>query len=234
MDIWSLGKLSRPLPESLTSVSGIGSFYRVTINGESSSPYLDIKLSWNKDNCLNFNVHMKPNELVKYLNTHSHHHCHHKSAVLSGVELQLALLTTMTPENANLSISIIYPDKHEALQTAGQPKPRIQEMQTLWAVLEDKSWSGPLLLEEKSRQTDFHHTFFITKYAYLGSTSRPINQVIKIAEDPLQPEMAPPMRSFQQTHEPRQKITWQPETKTPNWSCWHWPWPMALQLPSKV
>jgi hypothetical protein len=131
MDIWSLGKLSRPLPESLTSVSGIGSFYRVTINGESSSPYLDIKLSWNKDNCLNFNVHMKPNELVKYLNTHSHHHCHHKSAVLSGVELQLALLTTMTPENANLSISIIYPDKHEALQTAGQPKPRIQEMQTL-------------------------------------------------------------------------------------------------------
>jgi hypothetical protein len=138
MKIWSPGKTSRPPSETLTSVPGIGQFHRITINGESSFPYLDIKLSWNKNNCLNFNVHKKPNELVKYLNTHSHHYHHHKFDVLSGVELQLTLLTTMTPENADLSISTIYPDKHEALQTAGQLK-EIQEMQTLRAVLKDES-----------------------------------------------------------------------------------------------
>jgi hypothetical protein len=84
----------------------------------------------------------------------------------------------MTPENANLSISVIYPDKHEALQTAGQLKPG-HEMQTLRAVLEDESQSGPLRLEKKSRQTDHRDTFSITKYENFGPTSRPINQVIK-------------------------------------------------------
>jgi hypothetical protein len=44
----------------------------------------------------------------------------------------------MTPENADTSTSTIYPDKHEALQTAGQLKEN-QEMQTLRAILEDES-----------------------------------------------------------------------------------------------
>jgi hypothetical protein len=44
----------------------------------------------------------------------------------------------MTPENADLSISTTYPDKHKALQTAGQLTEN-QEMQTLRAVLEDES-----------------------------------------------------------------------------------------------
>jgi hypothetical protein len=44
----------------------------------------------------------------------------------------------MTPENADLSISTIYPVKNEALQMAGQLKQN-QEMQTLRAVLEDES-----------------------------------------------------------------------------------------------
>jgi hypothetical protein len=177
MEIWSPVETSRPLPETLTSVPGTGQ-HRITINGESSFPYLDIKLSSNENNRLNFNVHKKPNELVTYLNTHSHHYRHHKSAVLSGLELRLALLTTMTPENADLSISTIYPEKHEALRTPGQLKEN-QEMRTLRAVREDESGSGPLRLERKSCQTDHHDTLFITKYANCGPNTRPINQVIK-------------------------------------------------------
>jgi hypothetical protein len=84
----------------------------------------------------------------------------------------------MTPEDADLSISTIYPDKHEALQTAGQLK-EDQEMQILRAVLEDESWSGQLRLERKSRQTVHRDTLFMTKYANLGPNTRPINQVIK-------------------------------------------------------
>jgi hypothetical protein len=41
------------------------------------------------------------------------------TAVLSGVELRLALLTTMTLTNADLSLLDIYPDKHKALSIPG-------------------------------------------------------------------------------------------------------------------
>jgi hypothetical protein len=142
MEIWSPGENSGPLEHSKTSVPGIGEFHTVTGNGNSYFPYLDIQLSWNEKDKLNFKVHQKPNELVKYLNSHSHHHCHHKTAVLSGVELRLALLTSFTPANANLSMSDIYPDKHEALHIAGQLKTG-QKMRTLSKILSDESTLGP-------------------------------------------------------------------------------------------
>ena len=104
------------------TVEGIGTFDSITICGEESFPYLGTKLSWNEQHKLNFNVHQEPGELVKYLNHDSHHHRHHKAAVLQGVELRLALLTTMTPENANMSMSDIYPDKYD-VPIAGQLKP---------------------------------------------------------------------------------------------------------------
>jgi hypothetical protein len=67
----------------------------------------------------------------------SHHHRHHKVAVLAGVELRLALLTTLPPTNAEMSISDIYPDKHDAHQIARQIRPG-QKMQTLKAVLDEE------------------------------------------------------------------------------------------------
>jgi hypothetical protein len=167
MEIWRPGNVSQPLPDSEVTVEGIGTFHRVNIYGETSFPYLDVKISWNDEGKLNFNVYKKPRELVKYLNHDSHHHRHHKSAVLSGVELRLALLTTMTPTNADLSISDIYPDKHEALSTAGQLKPN-QKMRTLRAVLEDNTQSGPTRREKRNRTIDHRNTIFIVKYADLG------------------------------------------------------------------
>jgi hypothetical protein len=38
MEIWSPGEASRPLPEKLTLVLGIGRFHQITINEESSFP----------------------------------------------------------------------------------------------------------------------------------------------------------------------------------------------------
>ncbi len=66
------------------------------MNRNKSFLYLDIQISWNDKGRPHFNVNKKPSELVKYLNHDSHHHCSHKTAVLSGVELPLALLTTKT------------------------------------------------------------------------------------------------------------------------------------------
>ena len=92
MEVWRPGCESPgPLAGSSVTVEGIGTFDRVTIFGEQSFPYLDIHLSWNENNKLTFGVHRKPGELVKYLNSDSHHHRHHKAVVLKGVELRLAL-----------------------------------------------------------------------------------------------------------------------------------------------
>ena len=91
MEVWRPGDVSGPLPDSLVSVEGIGDFHTVSINGDHHFPYLDIKLSWSEANTLEantlvFGVHCKPGKSVKYLNdTDSHHHRHHKTAVLEWV-----------------------------------------------------------------------------------------------------------------------------------------------------
>ncbi|KAL3780453.1 hypothetical protein ACHAW5_004579 [Stephanodiscus triporus] len=46
-------------------VEGIGKFHQVSIYGEASFPYLDVKMSWDdEDGQLNFNVYKKPRELL--------------------------------------------------------------------------------------------------------------------------------------------------------------------------
>ncbi len=102
----------RTLEGSEVTVPGIGTFDRASANGNRSLPYLDIQLSCNDAGNIKFNAYKKPGELIKYLNTNSHHHKNHKTAALQGVELRLALLTTVSDDNKTLSLSDIYPDKH--------------------------------------------------------------------------------------------------------------------------
>jgi hypothetical protein len=177
MEVWRPGSdFTGPIPESLVNVESIGTFHTVSINGDTCFPYLDIKLSWSEENTLSFSVYCKPGELVKYLNTDSHHHRNHKSAVLSGVELRLALLTTRTTANELCSLSTLYPDKHEALRIAGHLKAG-EQMRKLGTVLDDESKSGPARLEKKSRAVDKRDSYFIAKYASLGN-HRTIQQCI--------------------------------------------------------
>ncbi len=125
-----------------------------------------------------FNVYKKLGELVKYLNHNSHYHCSHKTVVLSGVELQLSLLTTTTADNLTKSILDIYPDKHDALTIAGQLKPG-QKMRTLGDILDDKSRSVPIRLEKRSCAVNKRETFFNVKYASLGKEWQAISQTLK-------------------------------------------------------
>ncbi len=127
-------------------------------------------------------MHKKPGKLVKYLNSDSHHHWHHKTAVLSGVKLRLSLLTTRTPTNANLSLSDIYPDKDKALWLAGQLKLG-QKIWTLSAVLDNKTDSDPARLKKKSCTIDKHDSLFVVKYASLGRQHWPMIKVIKHLQD---------------------------------------------------
>jgi hypothetical protein len=178
MEIWWPGLTTKALEELETTVPGIKSFNRININGNTSFPYLDIQLSWTEAGKLRFNIYKKPGELIKHLNTDSHHHMDHKMAVLQGVELLLALLTMVLDENKNLSLSEIYPDKHEALSIAGQIKTS-EKMRTLREVLNDNFWSGPTRLEKWLCAINKRNSLFIVKYANLGQSNRPINQIIR-------------------------------------------------------
>ncbi len=166
MEIWHPGKTSQPQLTSEVSVEGIGTFHQVSINGNTSFPYLDIQFSWNDKGKLYFGVYKKPEKVVKYLNHDSHHHRNHRAAVLSSVELHLTLLTTKTAADENQSISDTYPDKYDALTITGQLR-NGKKMQMLGEVLEDKLRLGPTRLKKRSRTMDKRDTLFIVKYASL-------------------------------------------------------------------
>ena len=69
MEIWRLGQQSNVFRDSEVSIPGIGTFHRISVNGKTSFPYLDIQLSWNETGRLIFRVYRKLGKLVKYLNT---------------------------------------------------------------------------------------------------------------------------------------------------------------------
>jgi hypothetical protein len=137
MGIWQPDLPTKILKGSETTIPGIGTFNHINIKGNTSFSYLDIQLSWTDAGKLRFNVYKKPGKLIKYLNTGSYHHTHHKTAVLQGVKLCLNLLTTVLDKNKNLSLSDINPDKHEACSIAGQIK--TGEKRTICEVLNANS-----------------------------------------------------------------------------------------------
>ncbi len=91
MEIWRPGLPLRTLDGSKITVPGIGTSDCVTVNRNYLFPCLDIQLSWNDVGKIKFTIYKKLSELIKCLNTDSHHRKNHKTAVLHGVELCLTL-----------------------------------------------------------------------------------------------------------------------------------------------
>jgi len=82
-------------------------------------PYLDTELVWATNGNLQFRVHLKPNQQLKYLNADSIHTKACFKATPSGVYKRLSELTTITETNKNLALDKIYPQHFQALQHAG-------------------------------------------------------------------------------------------------------------------
>jgi len=89
----------------------------VKINRDVAFIYLDMELYWLNTN-LEFCVHLKPNQLLKYLNKGSTHTAVCFKAIPSGVVRRLASLTALTTENANKRINELYPEHAKALERA--------------------------------------------------------------------------------------------------------------------
>jgi len=78
-----------------------------------------MEMSWSTDEDLQFKVHLKPHQTLRYLNRFS---CHRHSTfadIPEGVFTRLARLTTVTDETMNLGLDVLYPHHTSALQQAG-------------------------------------------------------------------------------------------------------------------
>ena len=89
----------------------------VSINRDPKFPYLDMELYW-RESALEFRVHLKPNQQLKYLNRGSTHTSACFKAIPSGVIRRLTSLTSMTEENADKRINELYPEHAKALENA--------------------------------------------------------------------------------------------------------------------
>jgi len=94
----------------------------VTIHRGNVFPYLDMEFYWPKEE-LKFRVHLKENQLLKYLNVGSTHTNATFKSIPSGVLMRLAILTSLTPENADLPNNVIYHVHVKALERTGLKTP---------------------------------------------------------------------------------------------------------------
>ena len=89
------------------------------VHTDPTFPFLDMEMSWSTDEDLQFKVHLKPHQTLRYLNRFS---CHRHSTfadIPEGVFTRLARLTTVTDETMNLGLDVLYPHHTSALQQAG-------------------------------------------------------------------------------------------------------------------
>ena len=96
---------------------------KVTICKEESFPYLDLEMYW-RDEDLQFRVHLKPNQELKYLNQGSAHTKATFKAIPHGVLRRLTLLTSVNEDNKNTTLDELYPKHIEALRKLDSRSPQ--------------------------------------------------------------------------------------------------------------
>lgn len=97
-------------------------------------PYLDMEMYWNKRGELKFQVHLKPNQKLKYLNKDSTHLSSTFREIPSRVLNWLSNLTSKSKVLEYITLYTIYPDHSKVLQIAGiAPRifPTFKEIKTL-------------------------------------------------------------------------------------------------------
>ena len=123
---------------------------KLSINREKYFPYLDMELYW-RENELKFQVHLKENQLLKYLNQGSTHTKATFKSIPHGVLRRLANLTSVTPETENKRLNELYPDHCKALENAGL-LPESYEYPTLREQILKNEESNPPSTEEATSE----------------------------------------------------------------------------------
>jgi GIY-YIG catalytic domain len=154
----------------------------VTAERKETFPYLDMELKWATNKKLSFQVHLKPNQQLKYLNKGSAHTNACFKAIPAGVYHRLTKLTSMDENNADKCLEDIYPEHFKALRRANLITNKIptlrEEMSRVEEKLEQKR-TKTREDESKKKREDLRKrsTFFCVGYSKAWIT--PIHKLIK-------------------------------------------------------
>ena len=95
-------------------------------------PYLDLEFLWNADEELEYQVHRKPNQQLKYLNKDSTHTNATFNPIQSGIFYRLAKLTSRTKKNAKMKIYERYQGNAKALSKSGMAPKVYPTLNKIW------------------------------------------------------------------------------------------------------
>ena len=150
---------------------------KVTVETGPAFPYLDMELFWSPDNELQFRVHLKPNQELKYLNKGSVHTGACFRAIPAGVCNRLAKLTTITNDNADLPLDEIYKEHFKQLRHAELIKGRVPTLrEELDRLAQAKQVGGGSRKEKQRERNRFRTTYFCIGFSRAWIT--PIHSII--------------------------------------------------------
>jgi hypothetical protein len=149
----------------------------VTIEKEDFLPFLlDMKLYWNAEDELAFDVFHKPGQQIKYLNSDCTHPPHVFRAIKYGVLKCLASLMTCDEESAHQTMLLLHSDHHEAMQDARLSK-LSEASDTLSQVLERTKILESKKEEKKKCDDDRNRKVYFC-IGYLTLWRHPLHKII--------------------------------------------------------
>ena len=95
-------------------------------------PYLDLEFLWNTDGKLEYQVHQKPNQKLKYLNKVSTHTNSSFNAIPSGIFYRIVKLASITNKNAQMNVDERYHVHTNALSKSGLAPKIFQNLKEIW------------------------------------------------------------------------------------------------------
>ena len=156
---------------------------KVTICKEESFPYLDLEMYW-RDEGLQFRVHLKPNQELKYLNQGSAHTKATFKAIPNGVLRRLTLLTSVNEDNKDTTLDELYPKHIEALEKAGLPLPTVyptlnEAVEKLKIDIAEKDSEEAQSKKMKKARDNNRATYFCIGVVSTGFWETPISVTIR-------------------------------------------------------
>jgi len=134
---------------------------------------------WNDDGQLNYRVHLKPNQQLKYLNQGSSHTFACFEAIYKGVSGRLAKLTSRNNDTENVKLNDLYPEHAKALEHANLAP---EAYPSLGEILDEKGENTTNTNNEEKKKNKFSRQVFFC-VGYHKSFEKPIHTFIRQARN---------------------------------------------------
>ena len=125
---------------------------------------MDAELFFDEKEKLRTRVHFKEGYNIKYVGQHSVRTDACKKTVIKSQSILMAELTTRTPENENLSLSILYPQIDKGMREAKLLK-KNEKLPKLGHVLDAREKEMKLAAKKRRKRIDKRVIYIPEKYA---------------------------------------------------------------------